>query len=39
MVTDGQVTELRRLLASGKSLAVSARMTEMDKKTAQAVSR
>jgi len=35
MVTDGQVKELRRLLASGKSLAVSSRMTEMDEKTAR----
>jgi hypothetical protein len=35
MVTDGQVKELRRLLASGKTLAVSARMTEMDEKTAR----
>jgi len=35
MVTDGQVKELRRLLASGKSLAASARMTEMDEKTAR----
>ena len=35
MVTDGQVKELRRLLASGKSLAASSRMTEMDEKTAR----
>jgi hypothetical protein len=35
MVTDGQVKELRRLLNTGKSLVTSARMTEMDKKTAR----
>lgn len=35
MVTDGQVKELRRLLASGKSLSASSRMTEMDEKTAR----
>jgi len=35
MVTDGQVKELRRLLASGKSLTTSSRMTEMDEKTAR----
>lgn len=35
MVTDGKVKELRRLLASGKSLAASSRMTEMDEKTAR----
>ncbi len=35
MVRDGQVKELRRLLAIGKSLAASSRMTEMDEKTAR----
>jgi len=35
MVTDGQVKELRRLLARSKSLAFSARMTEMSEKTAR----
>ena len=35
MVGDGQVKELRRLLYSGKSLALSARMTEMSDKTAR----
>ena len=35
MVTDGQVSELRRWLAKGKSLAASARMASMDKKTAR----
>ena len=35
MVTDGQAKELWRLLAQGKSLASSARMTEMDEKTAR----
>lgn len=35
MVTDGQVKELRRLLGQGKSLAASARMTEMSEKTAR----
>jgi hypothetical protein len=35
MVTDGQVSELRRWLAAGKSLAASARMASMDKKTAR----
>lgn len=35
MVTDGQVSELRRLLALGKSLAAAARMASMDKKTAR----
>jgi hypothetical protein len=35
MVTDGQVKELWRLLAQGKTLAASARMTEMDEKTAR----
>ncbi len=35
MVSDGQVKELRRLLMSGKSLAFSARMTEMSDKTAR----
>ena len=35
MVTDGQVLELRRLMAIGKSLAASARMAVMDTKTAR----
>lgn len=35
MVTDGQVSELRRWIAAGKSLAASARMALMDKKTAR----
>ena len=35
MVTDGQVSELRRWLAPGKSLAAAARMASMDKKTAR----
>jgi hypothetical protein len=35
MPTDGQVLELRRWLAAGKSLAASARMASMDKKTAR----
>jgi len=35
MVTDGQVSELRRWLAKGKSLAAAARMVSMDKKTAR----
>ena len=35
MVSDGQVKELRRLLFSGKSLAFSARMTQMSDKTAR----
>jgi len=35
MITDGRVKELRRLLATGKTLAASARMTEMDEKTAR----
>lgn len=35
MVTDGQVRELWRLLQRGKSLAASARMTEMSDKTAR----
>ena len=35
MISDGQVKELRRLLFSGKSLALSARMTEMSDKTAR----
>ena len=35
MVTDGQVSELRRWLAKGKSLAAAARMASMDKKTAR----
>lgn len=35
MVTDGQVSELRRWLAAGKSLAAAARMASMDKKTAR----
>ncbi len=33
MVSDGQVKELWRLLALGKSLASAARMTEMTEKT------
>lgn len=35
MVGDGQVKELRRLLSSGRTLAASARMTEMSEKTAR----
>jgi hypothetical protein len=35
MVTDGQVKELWRLLGQGKQLAFSARMTQMDEKTAR----
>ncbi len=35
MVTDGQVSELRRWLAAGKSLVAAARMALMDKKTAR----
>ena len=35
MVTDGQVSQLRRWLADGKSLATAARMASMDKKTAR----
>jgi hypothetical protein len=35
MVTDGQVKELRRLLETGKTLATSARMTDMGEKTAR----
>jgi hypothetical protein len=35
MPTDGQVLELRRWLAAGKSLAASARMASMDIKTAR----
>ena len=35
MFSDGQVKELRRLLYMGKSLALSARMTEMSDKTAR----
>ncbi len=35
MTTDGQVSELRRWLAVGKSLAASARMASMDNKTAR----
>ncbi len=35
MVTDGQVSQLRRRLADGKSLAASARMASMDNKTAR----
>ena len=35
MIKDGQVKELRRLLNLGKSLAASARMTEMTEKTAR----
>ncbi len=35
MVSDGQVKELRRMLAQGKSLAASSRMAEMSEKTAR----
>ena len=35
MLSDGQVKELRRLLAQGMPLAASARMTLMDEKTAR----
>lgn len=35
MVTDGQVSELRRWLAAGKPLSTAARMALMDKKTAR----
>ena len=35
MVSDGQVKELRRWLHLGKSLAASARIAEMDEKTAR----
>lgn len=35
MISDGQVKELRRMLLQGKSLAASARMTEMSDKTAR----
>ena len=35
MVTDGQVSELRRWLAKGKPLAAAARMASMDNKTAR----
>lgn len=35
MVMDGQVKELRRMLAQGKTLAAAARMTEMSEKTAR----
>ena len=35
MITDGQARKLRRLLAKGRSLAASARMTGMDEKTAR----
>jgi len=35
MIKDGHVKELRRLLNLGKSLAASARMTEMTEKTAR----
>jgi len=35
MVSDGQVKELRRWLSLGKSLAASARIAEMDEKTAR----
>lgn len=35
MVTDGQVSELRRWLAAGKPLSSAARMALMDKKTAR----
>ena len=35
MITDGKVMELRRMLAQGKSLAASSRMTDMTDKTAR----
>ena len=35
MIKDGQVRELRRQLTLGRSLAASARMTEMTEKTAR----
>ncbi len=35
MMTDGQVSELRRWLAAGKPLSTAARMALMDKKTAR----
>jgi len=35
MITDGKVMELRRMLAQGKSLAASSRMTNMSDKTAR----
>jgi transposase len=35
MITDGKVMELRRMLAQGKSLAASSRMTDMNDKTAR----
>lgn len=35
MISDGRVKELRRLLAQGKTLAISARMSEMSDKTAR----
>jgi len=35
MITDGKVMELRRMLARGKSLAASSRMTNMTDKTAR----
>ena len=35
MITDGKAMELRRMLAMGKTLAASARMTEMTEKTAR----
>ena len=35
MVTDGQVKELRRMLAQDKTLAAAARMTDMSEKTAR----
>ena len=35
MITDGQVRKLRRLLSCGNSLALSARKTGMDEKTAR----
>ncbi len=35
MVSDGQVKELRRMIAQGKSLAASSRMAEMSEKTAR----
>jgi len=35
MITDGKFKELRRMLAQGKSLAASSRMTDMSDKTAR----
>ena len=35
MIKDGQVKELRRMLNLGRTLAASARMTEMTEKTAR----